>query len=93
MPESSPAQELFNVVKTAKLYDLSQPLFNGMPVHPEDPPFTFALYRYHEHTAKIFASKAPGFSDSMELVVTSMHSGTHIDAKCHMARNGKLYGG
>lgn len=93
LPNKSSVEGLSELLIRSKVYDLSQPLFNGMPVHPEDPPFTFALYRYHEHTSKIFASKAPGFSDSMELVVTSMHSGTHMDAKCHMARNGKLYEG
>ncbi len=76
-----------------KVYDLGQPYFNGMPVHPEDPPYSMVIYRYHEYTRKIFEKIAPGFSDSMELVITSMHSGTHIDSKCHMAREGMLYNG
>jgi kynurenine formamidase len=75
-----------------KVYDLGQPYFNGMPVHPEDPPFSMVVYRYHDYTRHLFEKVAPGFSDSMELVITSMHSGTHIDAKCHMARNGTLFG-
>ena len=75
------------------MYDLGQPFFNGMPVFHEDPPFLMVLYRYHEHTKEIFAEKAPGFADSMELITTSMHAGTHIDAMCHMSRNGKLHGG
>ncbi len=75
-----------------KVYDLGQPYFNGMPVHPEDPPYSMVVYRYHDYTRHLFEKVAPGFSDSMELVITSMHSGTHIDAKCHMARNGLLHG-
>lgn len=66
-----------------------------MPVHPADPPFLMYLYRYHEHTKDLLQSVAPGlgFADSLELITTSMHSGSHLDALCHMSRNGKLYGG
>ncbi len=78
---------------SAKIYDLGQPYFNGMPVHPEDPPYSMVIYRYHQYTRQLFEKVAPGFSDSMELVITSMHSGTHIDAKCHMAREGILHNG
>jgi kynurenine formamidase len=66
-----------------------------MPVHPEDPPFTMFLYRYHEQTKKIFEKIAPGlgFADSIDIVSTSMHAGTHLDALCHMSRNGAIFGG
>lgn len=82
---------LFEISKL-KVYDLSQPYFNGMPIHPEDPPFHMWIYRYHENTIKMFRDKAPGlnFADSMEIIVTSMHAGTHFDAFCHMSRNGLL---
>lgn len=86
-------EDFVNTVAKAKIFDLGQPYFNGMPVHPEDPPYSMVIYRYHEYTKKLFEKVAPGFSDSMELVVTSMHSGTHIDAKCHMAREGLLHNG
>ncbi|MEM1948508.1 MAG: cyclase family protein [Candidatus Caldarchaeum sp.] len=86
-------ENFVKLVSQAKIYDLGQPYFNGMPVHPEDPPYSMVIYRYHEYTKQIFEKVAPGFSDSMELVITSMHSGTHIDAKCHMARNGTLHNG
>lgn len=89
------AERLISVVKNMKVYDLGQPYFNGMPVHPEDPPFHMWIYRYHENTVKMFREKAPGlgFADSMEIVITSMHSGTHFDALCHMSRGGLLYKG
>ncbi len=53
------------------------------------------LYRYHEQTKKIFENIAPGlgFADSIDLIATSMHAGTHLDALCHMSRNGKIFGG
>ncbi|BBD72024.1 cyclase [Sulfodiicoccus acidiphilus] len=76
----------------AKVYDLGQPYWWGMPVHPADPPFLFFLYRYHEHTKDLFQSVAPGFADSISLIVTSMHAGTHIDLPIHMSRNLKVMG-
>jgi len=85
-------EQILSTLNAFKIYDLGQPYFNGMPVHPEDPPYSMVVYRYHEYTKPLFEKVAPGFSDSMELVITSMHSGTHIDAKCHMARNGMLHG-
>ncbi|HEY6283207.1 MAG TPA: cyclase family protein [Nitrososphaerales archaeon] len=84
---SDRAVEILNVIGHAKVYDLGQPYWSGMPVHPADPPFQFFLYRYHEHTKKLFDSIAPGFSDSIGLLVTSMHAGTHFDTPIHMARD------
>ncbi len=89
---SDPAMEILNGIGRAKIYDLGQPYWSGMPVHPADPPFQFYLYRYHEHTKKLFETLAPGFSDSIGLMVTSMHSGTHFDTPIHMARNLKSLG-
>jgi kynurenine formamidase len=89
------SEEFSEMINRSKVYDLGQPYWWGMPVHPEDPPFLIYLYRYHEQTKKIFERIVPdlGFADSIELVTTSMHSGTHLDALCHMSRNGKIHGG
>jgi kynurenine formamidase len=89
---SDVADELLRGMKRAKVYDLGHPYWPGMPLHPADPPFQFYLYRYHEHTAKLLEPMAPGFSDSIGLVITSMHSGTHFDAPIHMARKLKVLG-
>src|SRR3989442_9549835 len=80
------------MIRRANVYDLGQPYWQGMPVHPADPPFQYYLYRYHEHTMKLFESIAPGFADSIGLVVTSMHAGTHFDTPIHMSRNLKVLG-
>jgi len=58
----------------------------GIKVIEPHPLFSMVIYRYHPFTRRIFEKVAPGLSDSMELIVTSMHSGIHIDALCHMAR-------
>lgn len=84
--------ELMKTVGRARIYDLGQPYWWGMPVHPADPPFQFYLYRYHEHTRKLFENIAPGFADSISLIITSMHAGTHMDAPVHMSRNLKVLG-
>ncbi len=84
--------EILHAIESSKVYDLGQPYWPGMPVHPADPPFQFFLYRYHEHTKKLFESLAPGFSDSIGLLVTSMHAGTHFDTPIHMARDLKSLG-
>ncbi len=91
----SSSEEFVQTLSQSKVYDLGQPYWWGMPVHPEDPPFLIYLYRYHEQTKKIFETVAPGlgFADSIDLISTSMHSGTHLDALCHMSRNGKIFGG
>ena len=91
----NPDEEFIQKLAGSKVYDLGQPYWWGMPVHPEDPPFLIYLYRYHEQTRKIFETIAPGlgFADSIDLICTSMHSGTNLDALCHMSRNGKIFGG
>ncbi len=89
--ESKP---LFDLLKDAKIYDLGQAYWPGMPVHPFDPPFQFYLYRYHEYVRKTFDEMGiePGFSDAISLVVTSMHAGTHFDVPIHMSQDLKVMG-
>lgn len=92
MSEGNKTDEIIKLVLESKVYDLGQRYWKGMPVHPADPPFVFFLYRYHEHTAKLFKDLAPGFADSIGYMTTSMHSGTHLDMPVHMSRNLKVLG-
>jgi kynurenine formamidase len=79
---------LLDVVTGAKLYDLSQPYFVGMPHYPTHPPFLFSLTRAHgEYPGP------EGHSSSAEAIALGGHVGTHIDALCHFSYRGKLYGG
>jgi kynurenine formamidase len=80
------------LIGRARVFDLGQRYWWGMPVHPADPPFLQYLYRYHEHTQPLFAEIAPGFADSISLITTSMHAGTHLDVPIHMSRNLKVLG-
>ncbi len=76
----------------ARVYDLEQPRFAGMPVHPAHRPgYFYGLHRRHrdsyrpnEHGPR---SGASGMLTMME------HSGTHIDALCHQACDLAFHGG
>jgi hypothetical protein len=38
---------LLNLLHNARMYDLAQPYFIGMPHHPSHPPFLFSLNKMH----------------------------------------------
>src|SRR6516225_5568511 len=77
---------------SARVYDLEQPRFHGMPIHPSHKPgYFYALHRRHHDT---FDPKAHGPRSGASGVLTMMeHSGTHIDALCHQACDLKMFGG
>jgi len=82
---STLAEQLHN----AKVYDLEQPRFYGMPIHPAHKPgYHYALHRRHHDTFPLSKprSSASGVMTLME------HSGTHIDALCHQACGLTMYG-
>lgn len=71
----------------ARQIDLSHPMQKGMPIHPAHPPFHITLNNRHGDVLR-----GCGHSSSNELMVTSTHSSTHIDALCHVSEHGALYG-
>lgn len=75
----------------AQLYELSHAMAPSMPVYHQHIPFSLALHRRHgdPHPAK----RRDGSSFANEVIVTSGHSGTHIDALGHFSRNGCMHGG
>ena len=79
---------LIDLLASAKVYDLAQPYFTGMPHHPAHPPFLFSLVKAHgEYLGPI------GNSSASDAIALGSHVGTHIDALCHFSCGGKLYGG
>jgi kynurenine formamidase len=79
---------IIDVLSSAKVYDLAQPYFTGMPHHPSHPPFLFSLVKSHgEYLGPI------GNSSASDAIAMGSHVGTHIDALCHFSCGGKLYGG
>jgi kynurenine formamidase len=78
-------------LKKARVIDLEQPRFQGMPIHPSHKPgYLYTLHRRHRDTYQPAVhgprSGASGMLTMME------HSGTHIDALCHQACGLKIFG-
>jgi kynurenine formamidase len=77
---------------SARVYDLEQPRFAGMPIHPTHKPgYFYALHRRHRDT---YNPTTQGPRSGASGVLTMMeHSGTHLDALCHQAHELHLFGG
>lgn len=88
------SESIHELLARARTYDLGQPYWNGMPIHPFDPPFQSYLYRYHEYVRKTFDEMGiePGFSDAISIMITSNHAGTHFDLPIHMSQDNKVQG-
>src|SRR5947208_209988 len=79
---------LASLAQGAKVYDLAQPYFVGMPHHPSHPPFLFSLVKQHgEYVGPT------GNSSASDAIAMGSHVGTHIDALCHFSCGGKLHEG
>ena len=76
----------------ARVFDLEQPRFAGMPVHPAHKPgYFYGLHRRHRDS---YRPDEHGPRSGASGVLTMMeHSGTHIDALCHQACDLTFYGG
>jgi kynurenine formamidase len=80
--------ELVNLLRAARVFDLAQPYYVGMPHHPNHPPFLYGLSKKHGD----FTGPG-GVSSASESIALGGHVGTHIDALCHFSAGGKLHGG
>jgi kynurenine formamidase len=84
---TSPA-ELAIALRAARAYDLEQPRYAGAPVFPaHEPGVLINLHRRHEH------GTGEARTSASALLVMTEHSGTHIDALCHQAYDGRMHGG
>lgn len=79
---------LARLLQGARVFDLGRPLERGMPQSPNHPPFQMILERRHGDRYR-----PDGTSGANEIIITGGHVGTHVDALCHVACGGKLYGG
>lgn len=78
-------------VKRGKIYSLDSRWWRGMPSHPVHPRFDVITYRspHGERTQKDQAYLNPpentiGYGFVSELIMGTAHTGTHIDALCHV---------
>jgi len=79
---------LLEILSGARIVDLSQPWFVGMPHHPSHPPFLFSLNKKHGDYIG-----PGGVSSASESLALGGHVGTHLDALCHFSRGGNLHSG
>ncbi|MGC8761363.1 MAG: cyclase family protein [Bryobacteraceae bacterium] len=81
-------EKLLDGLRGARLVDLAQPYFAGMPHWPTHPPFAMAATKQHGDFVL-----PNGASSSAELIALGTHVGTHIDALCHFSLGGRLHQG
>jgi len=75
-------------VRKARVYDLAQTYFQGMPHFPTHPPFLHSLTRLHGD-----GILPGGGSSASDALAMCSHSGTHIDALNHFSCGGHFFGG
>jgi kynurenine formamidase len=80
--------DLIRLASAARVYDLARPLEAATPVSPNHPPFRMALMRRHGDVVR-----EDGSSGANELLTLGGHTGTHVDALCHVSSGGRLHGG
>ena len=78
--------------RAARVFDLEQPRYRGMPIHESHQPgYFYALHRRHSDAMRNGIEGAR--TGSSGVIVAMEHSGTHIDALCHQAVDLHFYGG
>jgi kynurenine formamidase len=79
---------LIETLAGARVFDLAQPYFVGMPHHPSHPPYLYSLVK--QHGEYVGPGEVSSASDAISL---GSHVGTHIDGLSHFSCAGKMFGG
>ena len=83
------AAHLKQLLEKSRIFDLGHPYYTGMPHHPNHPPFAYSLTKKHGD----ITAGAERISFCNDLFTMGGHTGTHLDAKVHCARDNKVTGG
>lgn len=86
--KNTPTTALWDLCRFARVFDLGQPLDPQLPVSPNHPGYKMALMRRHGDNVR-----ADGGSAANEMLMMGGHTGTHVDALCHVSHEGRLHGG
>lgn len=78
---------LLELAQGARIIDLAQSYFPGMPHYPTHPPFIFGLVRLHGE-----AVLSNGCSSASDAIALGSHVGTHMDALSHFSCDGRWFG-
>lgn len=83
-----------------RVIDLDSRHWRGMPVHPVHPGFEVVAYRTprgerNQGDLPLLAGTKDNFGFISELISGTAHTGTHMDARCHITRGerSEWYGG
>ena len=79
---------LYDRLTGARVFDLAQPYYLGMPHFPTHPAYLYSLVKLHGE----YVGPA-GHSSAADALALGSHVGTHIDALCHFSLGGKLHEG
>jgi kynurenine formamidase len=92
--------DLLRLPRKGRIYDLASGWWPGMPVSDVHPPFQVLTYRTPrgqraQGDIAMLADNSVNFHFISELVMCTMHSGTHIDALSHVTcgSEDRWYGG
>ncbi len=82
-------REALGLAATGRIYDLDCERFPGMPLFPGHPPFQVMAYRTprgldNQGDQEWIADNDVNFHWQSEMVMGTVHSGTHIDALSHI---------
>lgn len=80
------ADHLKKVLERSRVFDLGQSYYTGMPHHPNQPPFAYTLLKKHGDI--VLGKEKISFCN--DLFTMGGHTGTHLDAKAHVARNNHI---
>jgi kynurenine formamidase len=80
------------LVREGRVYDLSQTLEPGIPVHPFHGPFHYATYRRHSESLSLFDTKNRLGAMNVRLEMPD-HVGTHLDGLNHPSIGDLIYNG
>ncbi|NLA12454.1 MAG: cyclase family protein [Firmicutes bacterium] len=78
LPKMTPY--LLSLIKTGDVYDLGTVRCNDMPLWSGHPAFRVLPYKWHGDTDDV----APPGTLLNDIVITTMHAGTHVDALNHI---------
>lgn len=85
---STRLNDMLTMFTGARIFDLEQMRYGGMPNHPNNHPhYYYTLHRRHE------AGSADARTPAAGVIVSTEHTGTHIDALCHNSEKLILFGG
>ena len=72
-----------------RIVDLSQEIFDGMPVYPGHQRTGVFPNKTHAETAKAYANSPSGHTSTTNCLVMSDHGPTHVDAFYHIDKDGE----